>query len=507
MIRTASDGLKHNAHHQPQTLSQPHGVPGGGGSADRSRVWGDVSPERLLTVEELARSLEVSTKTISRWRRRGLVSCRFVCDGRRRVGFRESSVRRFVKEHPHRVARGAQFSQLTPQERSTIVQGARELAEAGEFPAEVFKAVAGWTGRSIETVRSTLRKFDEVHPAQAVFPNYGERLRDETKREVYERFRQGENASELAERFCLAKARVRRVIGEMRLRHVMELPLDYISNEEFFDPSRQRKIMGPTPKLDRRPSKPRVPAGLPPYLASLYDIPLLSKPQEVHLFRKMNYLKHQANQLREGLNPAKPDARELGRIERLYEQAVAVRSAIVEANLRLVVSIARHHVTAQQDFFELVSDGNVSLIRAVEKFDFARGNKFSTYASVAIMKNFARTIPKEHRHLARFCASGVEFLANIEDSGSDKGEQVVAQAERENRVDGLLKHLNERERKILDRRFGLTRGHEPLTLKQVGAELGVTKERVRQLEGQAIRRIRKSVAETERQRAPVAGLA
>jgi RNA polymerase sigma factor (sigma-70 family) len=73
--------------------------------------------------------------------------------------------------------------------------------------------------------------------------------------------------------------------------------------------------------------------------------------------------------------------------------------------LRLVVSIAKRHVGPVENFFELVSDGNMSLIRAVEKFDYARGNKFSTYASWAIMKNFARTIPDEHRHRDRFRTS------------------------------------------------------------------------------------------------------
>ena len=62
-----------------------------------------------------------------------------------------------------------------------------------------------------------------------------------------------------------------------------------------------------------------------------------------------------------------------------------------------MVSIAKRHVSRSEEFFGLISDGNMSLIRAAEKFDFSRGNKFSTYASWAIMKNFARTIPDEFR--------------------------------------------------------------------------------------------------------------
>ncbi len=102
-------------------------------------------------------------------------------------------------------------------------------------------------------------------------------------------------------------------------------------------------------------------------------------------------------------------------IESNYEQAMAVKNHIVRANLRLVVSIAKRHVKPTDNFFELVSDGNMSLIRAVEKFDYARGNKFSTYASWAIMKNFARTIPKEYKQRDRFRTSFDEMFMATED--------------------------------------------------------------------------------------------
>ena len=83
----------------------------------------------------------------------------------------------------------------------------------------------------------------------------------------------------------------------------------------------------------------------------------------------------------------------MGQIEKLYDESIATKNQIIRANLRLVVSIAKRYVGPTQDFFELVSDGNISLLRAVDKFDFSRGNKFSTYATWAIMKNFARTSP------------------------------------------------------------------------------------------------------------------
>ena len=127
----------------------------------------------------------------------------------------------------------------------------------------------------------------------------------------------------------------------------------------------------------------------------------------------MNYLKYKAAKLREQARcrPG-PSAALMDQIEELYEEAVATKNQIIRANLRLVVSIAKRHVGPAENFFELVSDGNMSLMRAVEKFDYARGYKFSTYASWAIMKNFARTIPDEHRHQDRFRTSHAEMFSS-----------------------------------------------------------------------------------------------
>ncbi len=468
--------------------------------SDSASVRAEAAGEKVLTVEALARQFNVSTKTISRWRRQGLVSRRFVMDGRKRVGFLQSSVDRFVEHNQERVQRGSHFSQLTDEERGMIIERARRLARAGGRPAEITKRLAERTGRSAETIRYTLKQFDHDHPEAAIFPDSHGPLQLEAKRKIYQQYQRGEPVDALAARFCRTRTSIYRIIAEMRAARIMELPLDFIASDVFArvrSKKREERVLGPMPESDVPLKKSRLPSGLPPYLASLYEVPLLTRKQEAHLFRKMNYLKYKATRLRGKLDPARPKRSLMDQIERHYDEAVATKNQIVRANLRLVVSIAKRHVSPTQNFFELVSDGNMSLMRAVEKFDYGRGNKFSTYASWAIMKNFARTIPDEHRHRDRFRTSHAELFTATQDQRADPFEEETAQTQREAQVERILERLDDREQRIIIRRFGLRRGQEPLTLKQVGAELGVTKERIRQIEARALSKLRKA-AEDER---------
>jgi RNA polymerase primary sigma factor/RNA polymerase sigma factor len=331
-------------------------------------------------------------------------------------------------------------------------------------------------------------------PASAV----GERVLTEAKPEVYQQYRRGESVEALAQRFCRAPSGIYRIIKEMRAARLMELPLDSLGNEQFARLRSQKKkaeILGPLPESDLPTKKPQLPSGLPPYLASLYEVPLLTREQEVHLFRRMNYLKYKASRLRDTLDVNRPKSRLMNQIEKLYNESVTTKNHIIRANLRLVVSIAKRYVGRAGDFFEAVSDGNMSLIKAVEKFDVSRGNRFSTYASWAIMKNFARTIADVLRHRGHFFTSHSEMFTTVEDARADHYEQESAQIQRESHVGRLLDRLDERERQIVTSRFGLTRGHDPLTLRQVGAAMGVTKERIRQIQCRAMNKLRKAAKE------------
>jgi RNA polymerase primary sigma factor/RNA polymerase sigma factor len=216
----------------------------------------------------------------------------------------------------------------------------------------------------------------------------------------------------------------------------------------------------------------------------------------------MNYLKYKASILLEELDPALPGTRLMNRIEELYEESVAIKNEIIRANLRLVVSLAKRYVSAAQGLYDLISDGNVTLMRAVEKFDFSRGNKFSTYATWAVIKNYARSVADDSRRRRRFRSGYDEMLPDTEDGRSDKHEQEAAQIQRVSHVQGILDRLDERERQVVTSRFGLTRGQEPQTLKQVGDAIGISKERARQIQCRAMSKLR-TAAEEDRIECPV----
>lgn len=452
--------------------------------------------EPVHTVEDLSRMFNVSTKTISRWRDQGLVSRRFVCDGRKRVGFLHSSVERFVARHRDRVRRGERFSQLSSDERTEIIERARRAAASGANLSEVARQVAEALGRSVETIRYTLKNHDRCNPELAVFPDFRPVLSDADKTAIYTQYQRGSGISQLTRQYARSRSAIVRIINEQRAAAIMLLPLDFIHNELFagIKDSVEQEILGELPEAIIPPRKVRAPSGLPTYLASLYDVQLLTREQEYHLFRQMNYLKFKARVLRDGLNASDPAVGVMDEIDSLYQRVVDVKNRIVQANLRLVVSIAKRHMKSSDDFFSLVSDGNMSLFRAVEKFDYSRGNKFSTYASWAIMKNFARSIPDEFKHKDRFRTTGEELFMAHEDSRSDHFAAEIAQKTREKQINRILHRLDQREQQIIIRRFGLDHKQEPLTLKEVGAEMGVTKERIRQLEARALSKLREAAS-------------
>jgi len=345
------------------------------------------------------------------------------------------------------------------------------------------------------------------------------------KEEIYREFCRGVSIKDLAKKFGRAVASIYRAVGARRAEGIFALPLDYVASPEFEQATTVKaerallvfadektstdgetvavRVDGGTVSA-KKSGKLRAAATVESaYLSRLDDAPLLSAAEEAFLFRKFNYLKFKAARLRETLDPKKPKMSVMEEIERLWSEAVATKKRLISANLRLVVSVVKKYGAGSLlSFNELVSDGNVSLMKAVEKFDYTTGNRFSTYATWALYRNFARTIPDERKRVERFRPGDVSLLELKQDHRSSPIQAERAYAEQTSQVKRFMGELNERERKIVEMRYGFgSVDSKPQTLRQVGKNMGVTKERVRQIEMRALEKLRR-IAEEEKMEIP-----
>ncbi len=275
----------------------------------------------------------------------------------------------------------------------------------------------------------------------------------------------------------------------------------------FEDPAREAEILAPMPGAREYEAKRRTlkaPKDAPAELAAMYEVPLLSREQEQHLFRKMNFLKYKAAKLIEDLRQegesgtsatgaaklTRERIQKLTHLEQLLSQANETKELLIHANMRLVVNMARRKVGQVENFFDLLSDGNLSLLRAVEKFDYRLGFKFSTYASRAILMNFARSIPEEHQHRSQFQTGQEEVFQLVADQRIEEHEVLASQERATHSVNWLLEFLEPREREIIRMRAGLDNQARAMTLEEIGQRFGITKERARQLNARAMKKLR-----------------
>jgi RNA polymerase sigma factor (sigma-70 family) len=224
-------------------------------------------------------------------------------------------------------------------------------------------------------------------------------------------------------------------------------------------------------------------------LAPALSEPLLSFMEEQHEFRRMNYLKFLAARLRETLNAKRPSVRKLEAIEQALADAASARDHIIQSNLRLVISNAGKYCSNYYGFEDLVSDGSLALMEAVDKFDYGRGFRFSTYAKHAIRRSFFRKMERKHKDKKRFVVTDPDIMTSTPDDF-----EVDYDAPAESRlINGVIEtlgdYLTDRELHIVEGRFGLNGRSEPQTLMELSGELGICKERVRQLEGLALKKL------------------
>ncbi len=223
-------------------------------------------------------------------------------------------------------------------------------------------------------------------------------------------------------------------------------------------------------------------------------LPTLSECQEHLLFNRFNYARYRIYRVLRQYAGKPCPVKIAQQLLRWGTIALDVRAQLVQWNIPLVLSMAKRSRLPGIDFTELVSEGNLALIRSVEKFDVSRGFKFSTYACRAILKSFSRLAMKIGKHRALF---PVEVDVHLERSDYLEHRRVYVEEscveEVKNILTQNLAQLNDMEQAVIRERFALgtlVAGERAKTLEQVGALVGVTKERVRQIQNRALEKIR-----------------
>ncbi|UCC97950.1 MAG: sigma-70 family RNA polymerase sigma factor [Phycisphaerales bacterium] len=460
--------------------------------------------QKIYTIKELSKTMHVSTKTVYRWRKRGLIARKYIFrDGIKRFGFLQSTVDEFLDAHPELVRQAQDFARLTDAQKDRIIKQAGKLSATAELSRhQIIARIRRQTGRSHETIRYTLLEYEKANPNKSALKNSTAAIEPAQAAELYRLFRQGCPVKELMERFGRNRSSIYRIINRRRAKALLARKIEFIPSEEFSEEDAEEKIRAkPTERPHQSRAKVIEPSELvdeyfvPEYLQILKETPVLTREREVELFRRYNYVKFLACRKRADVKLSHVSATKLGEIEGLLAEAEDIKRTIIEANLRLVVSIASRHTGMGTDFSELVSKGNFALINAVEEFDYTKGFRFGRRASLNIAKEYARLSGKR----TRITRTRAGSLGDIERDMRTRLVRDVASIEKTRRslVHVIKNELTESEQYVILRRYGLIGPplrKETKTLQQIGEELGLSKERIRQIELTALQKLRQSLS-------------
>jgi RNA polymerase primary sigma factor len=284
---------------------------------------------------------------------------------------------------------------------------------------------------------------------------------------------------------------------------LIEEPTGYIDHPTLHQSGATKKLFGVSARL--QPGNPARFAE-PPQVGGNRSaggprMPTLTTEEEHLLFLRINLARKRIEDLLAAHHDQHLDLATARKLVAWARWELATRERIVELNMPLVLAMAKRTRLVGIDFAEMTSEGNMALLRSVDKFDCGRGFKFSTYACRAILKSFSRVAMRTSRYRSTF---PVEFDPTIEKSDHLERRREEHKADCVDDLKQIMARnvaaLTDVEAEVIRHRFALeaVNGEPPLpkTLEQVGQIIGVTKERVRQIQNKALKKIRHALEET-----------
>ena len=268
---------------------------------------------------------------------------------------------------------------------------------------------------------------------------------------------------------------------------------EYIGHPSFRRGDIERKLYGQeaAPAPSAVGDLAETPSAIADHESASGDGLTFTSEQEQLAFVRYNYARSRVFNIlwhRRGKTLTVEDCRELV----LWQgRALQGRAVIIQANMPLVLAMAKRTRLSGVDFAELISEGNLAMLRSADKFDCSRGFKFSTYACRAILKSFSRVAMRVSRYRAHF---PMEFAPELERSDYQEQRRLDTEADFLDELRRVIRtnsaNLSDIELEVIRARFNLGAPEgvkpAPLTLEQVGRIIGVTKERVRQIQNKAL---------------------
>ena len=270
--------------------------------------------------------------------------------------------------------------------------------------------------------------------------------------------------------------------------------IEYVAHELFGKRSAEKTLFGGRAELREHATHFVEKDAVDPTAGTSGASSTLTSAMEILLFQRFNFARLKIARILQKHDGKSLPYDSLRLLLGWIHRAMTARSQITKANMPLVLAMAKRTRLGGLDFNDLISEGNFALLRSVDKFDCSRGFKFSTYACRAILKAFSRVALKTSRYRGRF---PIEFDPMLERSDYLEHKRDDAKDDCVGEIRDILTHnrasLNEMEQVVIRERFALNAppdNPKPKTLEQVGEIIGVTKERVRQIQNKALRKIR-----------------